>query len=84
VLNHAHRVYYWRELADIPSSQKLAQPFSRGTAPAVALAVLEIMQRDPDSTVAFFHRTITTAKTQFSKLLLIGDCNWRQFAETES
>jgi mannose-1-phosphate guanylyltransferase len=54
VLNRAHRVYYWEELADVPSSQKLVQPFSRGTAPAVALAVLEIMGRDPDSTIAFF------------------------------
>ena len=54
VLNHAHRVYYGRELADVPSSQKLVQPLSRGTAPAIALAVLEIMGRDPDSTIAFF------------------------------
>jgi mannose-1-phosphate guanylyltransferase len=53
-LNHAHRVYYWRELADVPSSQKLVQPLSRGTAPAIALAVLEIMGRDPDCTIAFF------------------------------
>jgi mannose-1-phosphate guanylyltransferase len=53
-LNRAHRVYYWRELADVPSSQKLVQPLSRGTAPAIALAVLEIMGRDPDCTIAFF------------------------------
>jgi mannose-1-phosphate guanylyltransferase len=53
-LNRAHRVHYRRELADVPSSQKLVQPFSRGTAPAIALAVLEIMGRDPDSTIAFF------------------------------
>jgi mannose-1-phosphate guanylyltransferase len=54
VLNHAHRMYYRRELADVPSSQKLVQPLSRGTAPAIALAVLEIMACDPDSTIAFF------------------------------
>jgi mannose-1-phosphate guanylyltransferase len=53
-LNHAHRMYYRRELADVPSSQKLVQPLSRGTAPAIALAVLEIMGRDPDCTIAFF------------------------------
>ena len=53
-LKHAHRVYYWRELADVPSSQKLVQPLSRGTAPAIAMAVLEIMGRDPDCTIAFF------------------------------
>jgi mannose-1-phosphate guanylyltransferase len=54
VLNHAHRAYYQRELADVPSSQKLVQPLSHGTAPAIALAVLEIMGRDPDCTIAFF------------------------------
>jgi mannose-1-phosphate guanylyltransferase len=54
VLNHAHRVYYGRELADVPSSQKLVQPLSRGTAPAIALAVLEIMGRHPDCTIALF------------------------------
>jgi mannose-1-phosphate guanylyltransferase len=54
VLNRAHRVYYGKELADVTSSQKLVQPFSRGTAPAIALAVLEIMGRDPDCTIAFF------------------------------
>jgi mannose-1-phosphate guanylyltransferase len=54
VLNHAHRMYYRRDLADVPSTQKLVQPLSRGTAPAVALAVREIMERDPDCTVALF------------------------------
>jgi mannose-1-phosphate guanylyltransferase len=54
VLNHAHRVYYSRELADVPSTQKLIQPSNRGTAPAIALAVLEIVGRDPDCTIAFF------------------------------
>src|ERR1700752_2440727 len=47
VLNHAHRMYYGRELADVLSSQTLVQPLGRGTAPAIALAVLEIMGRDP-------------------------------------
>jgi hypothetical protein len=54
VLNHAHRMYYWSELADVPSTQKLVQPSSRGTAPAIALAVREIMGRDPDCTIALF------------------------------
>ncbi len=53
-LNHAHRMYYSRELSDIGSSQQIVQPSNRGTAAAIALAVLEIIQRDPDATVAFF------------------------------
>jgi mannose-1-phosphate guanylyltransferase len=54
VLNHAHRMYYRRDLADVQSTQKLVQPSSRGTAPAIALAVREIMGRDPDCTIALF------------------------------
>jgi mannose-1-phosphate guanylyltransferase len=47
-------MYYWRELADVRSTQKLVQPSSRGTAPAIALAVREIMGRHPDCTIALF------------------------------
>ena len=54
VLNQAHRMYYWRELSDVPWIRKLVQPLNRGTAPAIALAVLEILQRDPDGTIALF------------------------------
>ena len=54
VLNRAHRRYYWEELADVPSTQTLVQPSNRGTAPAIALAVCEIMGRDPDCTLALF------------------------------
>jgi mannose-1-phosphate guanylyltransferase len=54
VLNEAHRMYYCKELSDVPSSHKLAQPSNRGTAPAIALAVLEIVQRDPGGTIALF------------------------------
>jgi len=53
-LNQAHRMYYQKELSDVRSSQKLVQPSTRGTAPAIALAVLEIMRRDPNCTIAFF------------------------------
>jgi mannose-1-phosphate guanylyltransferase len=54
VLNRAHQIYYWRELSDVPLRQKLVQPSNRGTAPAIALALLEILQRDPDATIALF------------------------------
>lgn len=54
VLNHAHEAYYGRELSDVPSSRKLVQPANRGTAPAIAVSVLEILQRDPGATIAFF------------------------------
>jgi hypothetical protein len=54
VLNQAHRMYYWRELSDVPWTRKLVQPLNRGTAPAIALAILEILQQDPDGTIALF------------------------------
>jgi mannose-1-phosphate guanylyltransferase len=53
-LNRAHDVYYRRQLSDVPSRRRLAQPSNRGTAPAIALSVLEVLQRDSDAIVAFF------------------------------
>jgi mannose-1-phosphate guanylyltransferase len=47
-------MYYRRDLADVSSTQQLVQPSSRGTAPAIALAVLEIIGWDPESTIALF------------------------------
>ena len=54
VVNRAHQEYYRIDLFDVPSNLTLVQPANRGTAPAILLAVLEIMQRDPDATVAVF------------------------------
>jgi len=54
VLNRAHEIHYSRELSDVAASRKLIQPSNRGTAPAIALSVLEILKRDPGATVAFF------------------------------
>jgi mannose-1-phosphate guanylyltransferase len=88
VLTRTHRRYYWEELADVPSTQTLVQPSNRGTAPAIALAVREIIGRDPDCTMALspsdhhyrensiFQATIDRA-LQFAKvcgdrLLIIG------------
>jgi mannose-1-phosphate guanylyltransferase len=53
-LNRAHEVHYRRQLSDVPSHRKLVQPSNRGTAPAIAWAVLEVLQQDSDAIVAFF------------------------------
>jgi mannose-1-phosphate guanylyltransferase len=53
-LNRAHEIHYSRQLLDVPPNRKLVQPSNRGTAPAMAVSVLEILQRDPEATVAFF------------------------------
>jgi mannose-1-phosphate guanylyltransferase len=54
VLNGAHEAYYGRQLSAVSSSRKLVQPSNRGTAAAIVLSVLEILQRDIDATIAFF------------------------------
>jgi hypothetical protein len=88
VLNRTHRRYYWEELADVPSTQTLVQPSNRGTAPAIALAVREIVGRDPDCTIALFpsdhhyrensifqatiDRALQFAKVCGDRLLIIG------------
>src|SRR3989442_448766 len=88
VLNKAHRIYYRRELSDVRLGQKLVQPSNRGTAPAIALAVLEIMRRDPGGTIALFpsdhhfressifpatvDRALRLARIFEDRLLLIG------------
>ena len=54
VLNQAHKAHYEMDLAGIASHRKLIQPSNRGTAHAIALSVLEILQRDMDATIAVF------------------------------
>jgi mannose-1-phosphate guanylyltransferase len=88
VLTRAHSMYYYSELSDVPLGQKLEQPSNRGTAPAIALAVLEILRRDPDATIAFFpsdhhyldyssfratvDRALRLAKNYRDRVLIIG------------
>ena len=87
-LNHAHREYYSGELADVAPGEKLVQPSNRGTAPAIMLAVLEIIQRDPGATIALFpsdhhyvessifrttvDRALRLAKNYADRVLIVG------------
>ena len=54
VVSCAHERYYSKELADAKDSIVLAQPMNRGTAIAIIVALLRIMQDDPDAVVGFF------------------------------
>jgi mannose-1-phosphate guanylyltransferase len=54
VVSCAHKRYYSKELADAKDSLVLAQPMNRGTAIAIIVALLRIMQDDPDAVVGFF------------------------------
>jgi mannose-1-phosphate guanylyltransferase len=54
VLTRAHEKYYGEDLTDAPNSHVIEQPLNRGTGVAIILAVLRVLQHDPDAVVAFF------------------------------
>jgi len=54
VVSHAHERYYKEELADANDSLVIAQPMNRGTAVGIIVALVRVMQVDPDAIVGFF------------------------------
>jgi len=54
VFSRAHERYYGDDLTDAGDSCVIEQPLNRGTGIAIILALLRILQRDHDATVAFF------------------------------
>jgi mannose-1-phosphate guanylyltransferase len=54
VVSSAHERYYSKELADAKDSVVIAQPMNRGTAVGMFVALVQIMQADPDAVVGFF------------------------------
>jgi mannose-1-phosphate guanylyltransferase len=54
VLSRAHEKYYAEDLTDAGDSHVIEQPLNRGTGVAIILAVLRVLQHDPDAVVAFF------------------------------
>ena len=53
VVTKSHEAYYREELNGVHSSRLIVQPKNKGTATAIAAAVLRIAQRDPDAVLAF-------------------------------
>ena len=53
IVTQAHELYYREELRDVDDSRIISQPLNRGTGVAVAVALLHILQRDPDAVVIF-------------------------------
>jgi mannose-1-phosphate guanylyltransferase len=53
VVTRAHETYYRAELKNVDDWRIIPQPLNRGTGVAVALALLHIVQRDPDAVVVF-------------------------------
>src|SRR5580658_9467693 len=54
VLSRAHERYYGDDLTDAGDSYVIEQPLNRGTGIAIIVALLRILQRDPDAVAAFF------------------------------
>ena len=54
VVSYAHERYYAEELADAKDSLVIAQPMNRGTAVGIIVALVRVMQVDPDAIVGFF------------------------------
>jgi mannose-1-phosphate guanylyltransferase len=54
VLSRAHERYYRDHLTGAADSYIIEQPLNRGTGIAITLALLHLLQRDPDTVVAFF------------------------------
>jgi mannose-1-phosphate guanylyltransferase len=54
VLSRAHERYYGEDLTDAGDSSVIEQPLNRGTGIAIILALLHVLQRDPDAVAAFF------------------------------
>jgi mannose-1-phosphate guanylyltransferase len=97
VVSDAHERYYSKELADAKESLVIAQPLNRGTAVGIIVALVQVMQADPDAIVGFFpcdhhycddesFRSIVRAATvgveQFSQSLVIVGAE-AEYAETD-
>src|SRR5580700_2930559 len=54
VVSYAHERYYSKELADAKDSRVIAQPMNRGTAVGIIVALVQIIQADPDAVVGLF------------------------------
>ena len=97
VVSCAHERYYSKELADAKDSLVIAQPLNRGTAVGIIVALVQVMQADPDAIVGFFPcdhhysddqsfrsivRSATSSAEQFPGSLVIVGAE-AEYAETE-
>src|SRR5579862_3339449 len=97
VVSYDHERYYSKELADAKDSLVIEQPMNRGTAVGIIVALVQIMQADPDAVVGVFpcdhyysddelFRSMVTSATvaaeQFPRSLVIVGAE-AEYAETE-
>src|SRR5579862_3784175 len=97
VVSYAHERYYSKELADAKDSLIIEQPMNRGTAVGISVALVQIMQADPDAVVGLFpcdhyysdnelFRSMVTSATaaaeQFPRSVVIVGAE-AEYAETE-
>src|SRR5579863_2618943 len=97
VVSYDHERYYSKELADAKDSLVIEQSMNRGTADGIIVALVQIMQADPDAVVGVFpcdhyysddelFRSMVTSATvaaeQFPRSLVIVGAE-AEYAETE-
>ena len=97
VVSCAHERYYNEELVDARDSVVIAQPVNRGTAIAIIVALIQIMQADQDAIVGLFPsdhyytddesfrlmvKTATSAAARFPETLIIVGAE-ADYAETD-
>jgi mannose-1-phosphate guanylyltransferase len=97
VVSYAHERYYSKELADAKDSLVIEQPMNRGTAVGIIVALVQIMQADPDAVVGLFPcdhyysddeqfrlmvTSATAAAEQFPRSLVLVGAE-AEYAETE-
>src|SRR5580658_7599473 len=93
----AHERYYSKELADAKDSLVIAQPLNRGTAVGILVALIQVMQADPDAVIGVFPcdhyypndelfrsmvRSAAAAAEQFPRSVIIVGAE-AEYAETE-
>ena len=88
VVSRAHEMYYSRELADARESLVVAQPMNRGTAVGIIIALVQVMQADPDAfsfpiITTPIHLIIATAGAQQFRGSLVIVGAKAEYAETE-
>lgn len=88
VVTKKHETFYSPELSDLPPAAVIAQPENRGTAAAIATAILMLRGMDPDAVVAAFpcdhhyrdeaaflgviEAGIEIARSSFDAIVLVG------------
>lgn len=54
VLTKTHECFFWEQVADVQSRNRVVQPFNHGTAVAILYSLMRVRKSDPDGVVVVF------------------------------